>query len=151
MVHGRSVKMRRKPWSITCLIYPVRNVRKYPIVSVAHSCLSASVAFIHGPQGSGKTRLLASVLKDSNRFALFSDQLSISYPTAPRKTLTIDVSELSMATSEMALVARLANQTGYWPVFSFLNSLNSLIDLASVGLIGQKSNFLHTEDFFIAD
>jgi len=28
--------------------------------------------------------------------------------------------------------------TGYYPVFSFLSSLNGLIDLASVGLIGQK-------------
>lgn len=35
----------------------------------------------------------------------------------------------------------LAGQTGYWPVFSFLQSLNGLIDLASVGLIGQKSGF----------
>lgn len=35
----------------------------------------------------------------------------------------------------------LADQVGYWPVFSFLNSLNGLIDLASVGLIGQKAGF----------
>lgn len=35
----------------------------------------------------------------------------------------------------------LASQTGYWPVFSFLQSLNGMIDLASVGLIGQKSGF----------
>jgi len=30
---------------------------------------------------------------------------------------------------------------GYYPVFSFLSSLNGLIDLASVGLIGQKAGF----------
>jgi hypothetical protein len=27
---------------------------------------------------------------------------------------------------------------GYYPVFSFLSSLNGLIDLASMGIIGQK-------------
>lgn len=30
---------------------------------------------------------------------------------------------------------------GYWPVFSFLSSLNNLIDLAAVGLIGSKAGF----------
>ena len=40
--------------------------------------------------------------------------------------------------SDSKMVAALAQQTGYWPVFTFLNSMGSLIDLASVGLIGQK-------------
>ena len=52
--------------------------------------------------------------------------------------MIIDVGALSKSGSEMALVSGLAAQTGYWPVFSFLNSINSTIDLASVGLIGQK-------------
>ena len=52
--------------------------------------------------------------------------------------MVIDVGELSKAGSDSALVSGLANQTGYWPVFSFLNSVNNLIDLASVGVIGQK-------------
>ncbi|KAJ3477560.1 hypothetical protein NLI96_g10383 [Meripilus lineatus] len=86
------------------------------------SDIPSTVAFIHGPQGSGKSRLLASVLKDSNR-----------------KTLTIDINDLTKVTTESALVRGLATQTGYWPVFSFLNSVNQLIDLASVGLIGQKT------------
>jgi hypothetical protein len=50
----------------------------------------------------------------------------------------IDVGALGSAGSDAALVTGLAQQTGYWPVFSFLNSMNNLIDLASVGLIGQK-------------
>ena len=54
--------------------------------------------------------------------------------------MVIDVGELSKASSETALVSGLANQTGYWPVFSFLNSLNNMIDLASVGVIGQKGS-----------
>ncbi|KAI0807276.1 exonuclease [Fomes fomentarius] len=81
-----------------------------------------TVAFMHGPQGSGKTRMLSGLLKDTGR-----------------KAMVIDVGELSKAASEMALVSGLATQTGYWPVFSFLNSINNIIDLASVGVIGQKA------------
>ncbi|RDX48409.1 exonuclease [Lentinus brumalis] len=84
--------------------------------------LPSTIAFVHGPQGSGKTRMLSTLLKESGR-----------------KAMVIDVGELSKASSEMALVSGLANQTGYWPVFSFLNSLNNMIDLASVGIIGQKA------------
>lgn len=58
------------------------------------------------------------------------------------KALIIDVGELAKASSDASLVSALANQTGYWPVFSFLNSMNNLIDLASVGLIGQKSTLV---------
>ena len=57
-------------------------------------------------------------------------------------TLVIDYSELLHATSDARLVTSLAKQTGYWPVFTFLGSMNHLIDLASVGLIGQKGVLL---------
>lgn len=80
-----------------------------------------TVAFVHGPQGSGKSHMLSNLL----------DRLE-------RKALIIDVSELLKANSEVKLVSSLAHQTGYWPVFSFMNSLNNLIDMASQGLIGQK-------------
>ncbi|KAM5539125.1 hypothetical protein V8D89_007348 [Ganoderma adspersum] len=81
-----------------------------------------TVTFIHGPQGSGKSRMLSRLLKDSGR-----------------KAVIIDVAQLSKASSDTALVAGLASQTGYWPVFSFLNSVNNVIDMASVGVIGQKA------------
>ncbi|KAI9067059.1 hypothetical protein FKP32DRAFT_1664487 [Trametes sanguinea] len=84
--------------------------------------LPNTICFVHGPQGSGKTRMLSSMLKQQGR-----------------KAMVIDVGELTKAGSDMALVSGLANQTGYWPVFSFLNSVNNLIDLASVGVIGQKA------------
>ncbi|GJE86794.1 exonuclease [Phanerochaete sordida] len=82
----------------------------------------STVAFVHGPQGSGKSRMISAMLKDTHRPAL-----------------VIDVGALCAAGSDAALITGLATQTGYWPVFSFLNSMNSLIDLASVGLIGQKA------------
>ncbi|THG98922.1 hypothetical protein EW026_g3341 [Hermanssonia centrifuga] len=84
--------------------------------------LPNTVTFLFGPKGSGKTHMMQRILKDGHR-----------------KVLIIDIGELSKASSDAALVAALANQTGYWPVFSFLNSMNNLIDLASVGLIGQKT------------
>lgn len=42
--------------------------------------------------------------------------------------------------SDSKIVAELARQTGYWPVFTFFNSMSNMIDLASVGLIGQKGS-----------
>ncbi|TDL27233.1 hypothetical protein BD410DRAFT_740017 [Rickenella mellea] len=90
-----------------------------------HSYLSdlpGTLTFIHGPQGSGKSRMLASCLADNQR---------------PR--LVIDCAEIYKASSASAVLLSLSRQTGYWPVFPFLNSLNNLIDIASVGLIGQKA------------
>ncbi|KAI0340659.1 hypothetical protein BDW22DRAFT_1360083 [Trametopsis cervina] len=86
------------------------------------SDLPTTITFIHGPQGSGKSRMIDAMLKESNR-----------------KYLVVDVATLASAGSDVALINGLAQQTGYWPVFSFLNSMNNLIDLASVGLIGQKA------------
>ncbi|KAF9036944.1 hypothetical protein BDZ89DRAFT_946218 [Hymenopellis radicata] len=86
--------------------------------------LPTTIAFIHGPQGSGKTTMLKNVLRGNER-----------------KTLVVDCRPLLKAISDTQLLKALANQTGYWPLFSFLNSVNHLIDLASVGLIGQKAGF----------
>ena len=55
-----------------------------------------------------------------------------------RPVLTIDCADLDKASSDSALLTSLAKQTGYWPVFPFINSLSNLIDIASVGVIGQK-------------
>lgn len=52
--------------------------------------------------------------------------------------LIVDCAELQRADSDMRLLDTLSKQTGYWPVFTFLKSMNNLIDLASVGLIGQN-------------
>ncbi|KAJ6618269.1 RNA12 protein-domain-containing protein [Mycena sp. CBHHK59/15] len=86
-----------------------------------------TIAFVHGPQGSGKTPMLEDVLKDVGR-----------------KALIIDCRKLQNANSDTQLIMSLAWQVGYWPLFSFLNSVNHLIDLASVGLIGQKANLSST-------
>ncbi|KIJ34602.1 hypothetical protein M422DRAFT_70117 [Sphaerobolus stellatus SS14] len=81
-----------------------------------------TITFVHGPSGSGKSRLLRSILEKSDRRAMI-----------------INCSDIYAGASDAAKVKSLAEQTGYWPIFSFLNSFNNLIDLASVGLIGQKA------------
>ncbi|KAG5651523.1 hypothetical protein H0H81_008335 [Sphagnurus paluster] len=56
------------------------------------------------------------------------------------KALVIDCQSMRQnAATDAQVIASLATQTGYWPVFTFLNSLNNLIDLVSFGLIGQKA------------
>ncbi|KIJ17097.1 hypothetical protein PAXINDRAFT_167891 [Paxillus involutus ATCC 200175] len=84
----------------------------------------STITFIHGPQGSGKSRMVSAVMRDIDR-----------------KTLVIDCAELSKESSDTRLVAALAQQTGYRPVFTFLNSLNNMIDMASTAVIGQKAGF----------
>jgi len=115
-----------------------------------------TVAFIHGPQGSGKSRMLRSVLKGSQRCeswrlptnTLLNQSIDSHLHVHYRKYLIIDCRDLHKATSDTQLVGELARQTGYWPVFTFLNSVNNLIDLASVGLIGQKSAIIRSPRFF---
>lgn len=86
--------------------------------------IPTTVAFIHGPQGSGKISMVEKIIAKTGR-----------------TTLIIDCRELLKATTDSQLVGTLATQTGYWPAFTFFNSIGSLIDLASVGLIGQKSKY----------
>lgn len=88
------------------------------------SDLPSTVAFVHGPQGSGKSRMLDTIIRDTGR-----------------KALVIDCAELNRATSDTRLVSALAQQTGYRPIFTFLNSVDNLVDIATVGLIGQKAGF----------
>lgn len=81
---------------------------------------------ISGPRGSGKHHLLEGAVKDGSV-----------------KHLTINCEEIARITKneEAALVPAVAKEVGYFPVFNWINSLNSLIDLASVGLIGSKAGF----------
>lgn len=81
---------------------------------------------ISGPRGSGKHQLLERVVNDSSI-----------------KHLTINCEDIARTTKneEATLVPAVAKQVGYFPVFNWINSLNSLIDLASVGLIGSKAGF----------
>lgn len=86
--------------------------------------------------------MLQTVLNEFDRYVICyicMGPLMVILHNLCRKFLVIDCRELHKAASDSQLIGALARQVGYWPVFIFLNSMNNLIDLASVGLIGQKS------------
>ncbi|GAA5900008.1 Yme2p [Sporobolomyces salmoneus] len=79
---------------------------------------------VQGPRGSGKTALVDEVLVDG------------------RNILTIDCKKICKAArTDTKLVSELASAVGYYPQFVLASSLNNMIDLAAVGLIGQKAGF----------
>jgi hypothetical protein len=84
---------------------------------------------IHGPRGSGKRELvLEQVLKDHNY------------------KLVIDCKQIQDARGDTAKISRAASQVGYRPIFSWMNSISSFIDLAAQGMIGTKAGFSETLD-----
>jgi hypothetical protein len=52
----------------------------------------------------------------------------------------------SVPTTDVTFLQALADQVGYTPQFVLASSLNNMIDLASMGLIGQKAGFSSTLD-----
>lgn len=84
---------------------------------------------IHGPRGSGKRELVMDkVLKDF------------------KYKVIIDCKQIQDARGDTAKIARAAQQVGYRPVFSSMNSISSFIDLASQGMIGTKAGLSETLD-----
>ena len=84
---------------------------------------------VHGPRGSGKRELVL-------------DQALKNY----KYKVVIDCKQIQDARGDTAKIARAANQVGYRPVFSWMNSISSLIDLASQSMIGTKAGFSETLD-----
>lgn len=108
---------------------------------------------VTGPQGSGKTALVDEVLADGKCVPRAPSRLSVSSANAcsrvesHRNVLTIDCNQLlKNGRSDTKLVSELASAVGYKPNFVFASSISNLIDLASVGLIGQKAGFSATLD-----
>ena len=84
---------------------------------------------VQGPRGSGKKELIMDqALK--NR----------------RNTLLIDCKPIQEARGDSATITAAAASVGYRPVFSWMNSISSLVDLAAQGTIGVKSGFSETLD-----
>ncbi|KAL4952868.1 RNA12 protein-domain-containing protein [Aspergillus filifer] len=84
---------------------------------------------IHGPRGSGKRELVLDRTLKSNKYKL-----------------VIDCKQLQEAKGDTAKIARAASQVGYRPIFSWMNSISSFIDLAAQGMIGTKAGFSETLD-----
>jgi hypothetical protein len=88
---------------------------------------------VQGPRGAGKKELvLDQALKDH-----------------PNK-LVIDCKPIQEARGDSATICAAAAQVGYKPVFSWMNNISSLIDLAASSTIGTKTNFSETLDTQLA-
>lgn len=84
---------------------------------------------VHGPRGSGKRELvLEQALKDH------------------KYKVVIDCKQIQDARGDTAKISRAAAQVGYRPIFSWMNSISSFIDLAAQGMIGTKAGFSETLD-----
>ncbi|KAI0425029.1 RNA12 protein [Xylaria sp. FL1042] len=84
---------------------------------------------IQGPRGSGKKELvLEKALKGREN------------------VLVIDCKRIVEATGESAIIKRMASEVGYRPIFSWANSMSSMIDLAIQSTTGVKAGFSETLD-----
>ncbi|EPY49203.1 RNA-binding protein [Schizosaccharomyces cryophilus OY26] len=87
-----------------------------------------SFIVVQGPRGSGKRDLVDRAV--GNR----------------KHVLVFDCDRLFSGANEGMFVSSLASQTGYFPLFSFLNNLSSMIDMAAQGLIGQKTGIVSSAE-----
>lgn len=88
---------------------------------------------VKGPKGSGK------------REFVFDHVMSME--DAPTKnTLEIDCAALMNARSDNHLLKATAGQVGYFPLFTWTNSITQFVDLGLQGLTGQKSGFNETKE-----
>lgn len=84
---------------------------------------------VQGPRGAGKKELVMDYVLDKNR-----------------QKMVIDCKKISEARGDSATIAAAAAEVGYRPVFSWMNSISSMIDLAAMGTIGTKTGFSETLD-----
>lgn len=82
---------------------------------------------IQGPRGSGEKELV------------FDQALK-----GRQNTLVIDCKPIQEARGDSATISAVAKEVGYKPVFPWMNSMSSIIDLAAQGTIGTKTGFSET-------
>lgn len=92
-----------------------------------------SFIIVKGPQGSGKEEFVLDHTLGSD------DRLN-------NKILVIECDKLSKARSENSLIGSTASQLGYFPVFTWTNSISQFVDLAVQGLTGQKSGLSESKE-----
>ncbi|KAK6204946.1 mitochondrial inner membrane protein [Scheffersomyces amazonensis] len=88
---------------------------------------------VKGPKGSGKEEFVYD-------HTLFEDD------KLKNKILSIDCDLLSKSRSDNALLNNTSSQLGYFPVFTWTNSLSQFIDLGVQGLTGQKSGLSESKE-----
>lgn len=84
---------------------------------------------VQGPRGSGKRELVVNqALKHV------------------RNVLVVDCKPIQEARGDSATIDAAAQEVGYKPVFSWMNSISGMIDLAAQGATGIKTGFSETLD-----
>lgn len=84
---------------------------------------------VHGPRGSGKRELVMDQTLKGQKYRV-----------------VIDCKQIQDARGDTAKISRAAAQVGYRPIFSWMNSISSFVDLATQGVIGTKAGFSETLD-----
>ena len=84
---------------------------------------------VQGPRGAGKKELVV-------------DQALEGRP----HTLIIDCKRIQEARGDSNTIAAAAAEVGYKPVFSWMNNISSMVDLAATATIGTKAGFSETLD-----
>ncbi|CDK25635.1 unnamed protein product [Kuraishia capsulata CBS 1993] len=84
---------------------------------------------LQGPRGSGKKSMI--------------DQHVLN---GRPNTLVIDCEKLIKPRSEGKFLKTFAQEIGYFPIFSWLNSVSSFVDLAVQGMTGQKSGLSESKE-----
>lgn len=109
--------------------------RKNSIQSLQKWLIETADTFIvvQGPRGSGKMEVVM-------------DQAL----KGRKNTLVIDCKRIQEARGDSATIGAAATEVGYRPVFSWMNSISSLVDLAAQGTIGTKTGFSETLDTQLA-
>lgn len=85
---------------------------------------------VQGPRGSGKKELVV--------------DHALKYKQEAHRLLVIDCKPVQEARGDAATIAAAASQVGYRPVFSWINNISGLLDMAAQGVTGMKAGFSET-------
>ncbi|RPB00118.1 hypothetical protein L873DRAFT_1805543 [Choiromyces venosus 120613-1] len=110
-------------------LWAVWDERKEQVEQLKGWLLETVETFIvvQGPRGSGKKDLVVDTVLAERE-----------------NVLIIDCEPINEAHGDSATIAAAAAQVGYRPVFSWLNTISSLLDLAAQGTIGSSAGFSQT-------
>jgi hypothetical protein len=85
---------------------------------------------VQGPRGSGKRELVI--------------EHALQHKRDAHRVLTLDCKPIQEARGDASTISAAAEQVGYRPVFSWINNISGLMDLAAQGLTGSKAGFSET-------
>lgn len=106
--------------------------RKEEIEQIQSWLMESTDTFIVvlGPRGSGKKEIVVDHALQHKREA--------------HRLLVVDCKPVQEARGDAATIAAAAAQVGYRPVFSWVNNISGLLDLAAQGMTGIKAGFSET-------